>query len=354
MCYGAGVCWPLTRFQAPRVKVSSEGAIIEEGSSEGASVEEVSSEGKLQEVATYAPWDGNLQQPPSRIASAMRLVHGVVICWQIITGVAFMHSNGIMHGDIKPANVLLDLWLLQLSSSSSASSRADPWFIRAALCDLDFARVFGADWSSGAGTAGFQPLVTMGVHPSKRVLACALLDLPAVAVTCLYLLMGTSGYGDQQFVLDPAAEKGVEVMQLSAQLGDIEGFVARMPVQMRPSTDAEAQLLCTLLKVLQVWLRLPKLQGADVQAQLAELQEQWVSAEQAAELLVDALQTVPKGCEYVAWLLSTHFPGRECCLVATPMCAFNVWPACLFLQSDAQLNWSCCGWCVFNIMGGFS
>jgi serine/threonine protein kinase len=122
----------------------------------------------------------------------------------LISGLAFIHSAGVVHADIKPANVLLDM--------SDHYSLPRP-VIRARF--IDFSASFRSDADDSTANAGgtWEYMAPEQLRIQKELnTPTSASDVWSLGVTLLTLIVGGSPYaaacGDNQFMLREAIKTG--------------------------------------------------------------------------------------------------------------------------------------------------
>ncbi|KAK4690776.1 hypothetical protein P7C71_g6089, partial [Lecanoromycetidae sp. Uapishka_2] len=107
----------------------------------------------------------------------------------LITGLAFLHSKGCVHGDIKPANILLQTnqagKLTPLYCDFSSSHTLSP---TTPIDQIDQVSAITADYTSPELLASLNP------RNKSRAVATYASDIFALAVTLLFAAIGESPY----------------------------------------------------------------------------------------------------------------------------------------------------------------
>ncbi|PPQ65621.1 hypothetical protein CVT26_000563 [Gymnopilus dilepis] len=87
--------------------------------------------------------------------------HSTAIIWQILRGLYYLHSLGVIHGDIKPANILLKdaatFTCRQLGLDGEFQTRELLRSTEVVICDLDDARLPRQNAYLPAGTPPYRP-----------------------------------------------------------------------------------------------------------------------------------------------------------------------------------------------------
>jgi serine/threonine protein kinase len=124
-------------------------------------------------VSEFMP-DGSLEEAMQRMGGRLGVGEAVRLVRDVLSGVEALHAAGIIHRDVKPANVLLRDGTAKLTDFGVAKS---------------FARA-GGTWRTRSGT----PLGTLMFMPPEQVKDAGNVreaaDLYAVGVTLYYLLTG--------------------------------------------------------------------------------------------------------------------------------------------------------------------
>ncbi|KAK4627310.1 Mitogen-activated protein kinase kinase 7 [Fulvia fulva] len=125
------------------------------------------------------------------------------IAYDLINGLDFLHSNGVVHADIKPGNILLDI--------SEHATDQKP-VIRARY--IDFSAAFMPekdDPSNAGGTWDYMAPEQMRIQPEWNTPTFAS-DVWSLGLTLLYILVGGSPYtaacGGNNFMLREAIKSG--------------------------------------------------------------------------------------------------------------------------------------------------
>lgn len=126
------------------------------------------------------------------------------IAFDLISGLDFLHSSGVIHADIKPGNVLLDI--------SQHTEHQKP-VIRARY--IDFSAAFmpgkGDSASNAGGSWDFMAPEQMRIQPEWNTPSFAS-DVWSVGVTLLSIMVGASPYaaacGGNNFMLREAIKSG--------------------------------------------------------------------------------------------------------------------------------------------------
>ena len=121
----------------------------------------------------------------------------------LVTGLKFIHNAGLIHADIKPANVLLDI---------SQHYSLPKSVIRARYIDFSAAFVSGTDSAANAGgTWAFMAPEQMRIQKDLNTPTYAS-DVWSLGITLLSILVGGSPYssacGDNVFLLREAIKSG--------------------------------------------------------------------------------------------------------------------------------------------------
>lgn len=122
------------------------------------------------------------------------------IAFDLINGLDFLHTNGVIHADIKPGNVLLDI--------SEHATEHKP-VVRARY--IDFSAAFipskGDSASNAGGTWDYMAPEQMRIQPEWNTPTFAS-DVWSLGITLLYIMMGDSPYsaacGGNMFMLREA------------------------------------------------------------------------------------------------------------------------------------------------------
>lgn len=108
------------------------------------------------------------------------------IAYDLISGLAFLHAHGVVHSDIKPGNILLDV--------SEHATQQQP-VIRARY--IDFSAAFipskGDSASNAGGTWDYMAPEQMRIQKDLSTPTCAS-DVWSLGITLLYVLVGESPY----------------------------------------------------------------------------------------------------------------------------------------------------------------
>lgn len=148
----------------------------------------------------------------------------------LIGGLEFIHSAGIVHADIKPANVLLDV----------SDQNHDTLRLRARYIDFSAAFVAGQDSAANAGgTWDFMAPEQLRIQKDLNTPTFAS-DIWSLGITLLYIMVGGSPYqaacGDNLFMLREAIK-----------YGDPLGFARMDPVIQKRMTACQDFIDCCRL-----------------------------------------------------------------------------------------------------------
>jgi serine/threonine protein kinase len=118
----------------------------------------------------------------------------------LVGGLKFIHAHGIVHADIKPANVLLDV-----QQTNSAQVRA----IRARYIDFSASFCSGSDASHAGGTWDWMAPEQIYAYKEPPTFAS---DIWSLGITLLFILVGRSPYtetcGSDTFRIREAVKEG--------------------------------------------------------------------------------------------------------------------------------------------------
>ncbi|EME46244.1 kinase domain-containing protein [Dothistroma septosporum NZE10] len=125
------------------------------------------------------------------------------IAYDLINGLDFLHTNGVVHADIKPGNILLDV--------SEHATEQKP-VIRARYIDFSAAFMPQTDVATDAGgTWDYMSPEQMRIQPEWNTPTSAS-DVWSLGITLLYILVGGSPYtaacGGNNFMLREAIKSG--------------------------------------------------------------------------------------------------------------------------------------------------
>ncbi|KAF2169140.1 hypothetical protein M409DRAFT_20366 [Zasmidium cellare ATCC 36951] len=127
------------------------------------------------------------------------------IAFDLINGLDFLHCNGVIHADIKPGNILLDI-----SAHATDENKA---VVRARY--IDFSAAFipskGDSASNAGGTWDYMAPEQMRIQPEWNTPTFAS-DVWSLGITLLYVMVGDSPYsaacGGNMFMLREAIKSG--------------------------------------------------------------------------------------------------------------------------------------------------
>ncbi|KAK9918409.1 hypothetical protein WJX75_003945 [Coccomyxa subellipsoidea] len=117
-------------------------------------------------------------------------LEAILLCARdVASGMAYLHSKGVVHADLKPANILL---------KSAHASADDPRGFTCKIADFGMARVLGADDTHvSAETLGSLPYLAPEVLQHNKVTKAG--DVYSFAILLLEMWTGSVAYQDQNY-----------------------------------------------------------------------------------------------------------------------------------------------------------